>query len=90
LPRPEAAPPERDSWFTDEAPGRSGERSTRVDKRSLLVPISLGVAVAAPSKHKEAAFDFVKYLTGPEGAKIMALVGRQNPALAPGRRRRSA
>jgi arabinogalactan oligomer/maltooligosaccharide transport system substrate-binding protein len=41
-----------------------------------------GVAVAAPSKHKEAAFDFVNYLTGPEGAKIMALVGRQNPAFA--------
>jgi arabinogalactan oligomer/maltooligosaccharide transport system substrate-binding protein len=40
-----------------------------------------GVAVAAPSKHKEAAFDFVRYLTGPEGARIMALVGRQNPAL---------
>lgn len=39
-----------------------------------------GVAVAAPSKHKDAAFDFVKYLTGPEGAKIMAKVGRQNPA----------
>jgi arabinogalactan oligomer/maltooligosaccharide transport system substrate-binding protein len=42
-----------------------------------------GVAVAAPSKHKEAAFDFVSYLTGPEGAKIMALVGRQNPAYEP-------
>jgi arabinogalactan oligomer/maltooligosaccharide transport system substrate-binding protein len=40
-----------------------------------------GVAVAAPSKHKEAAFDFASYLTGPEGAKIMALTGRQNPAL---------
>jgi arabinogalactan oligomer/maltooligosaccharide transport system substrate-binding protein len=39
-----------------------------------------GVAVAAPSKHKEQAFDFVNFLTGPEGAKIMALVGRQNPA----------
>jgi len=31
-----------------------------------------GVAVAAPSKHKEAAFDFVNFITGPEGAKIMA------------------
>jgi arabinogalactan oligomer/maltooligosaccharide transport system substrate-binding protein len=40
-----------------------------------------GAAVAAPSKHKEAAFDFVNFLTGPEGAKLMALVGRQNPAL---------
>ncbi|MDY7229505.1 extracellular solute-binding protein [Hyalangium rubrum] len=40
-----------------------------------------GVAVAAPSKHKEAAFDFVSFLTGPEGARIMALTGRQNPAL---------
>jgi arabinogalactan oligomer/maltooligosaccharide transport system substrate-binding protein len=39
------------------------------------------VAVAAPSKHKEAAFDFARFLTGPEGARIMALVGRQNPAL---------
>jgi len=42
-----------------------------------------GVAVAAPSKHKEAAYDFVSFLTGPEGAKIMALVGRQNPAFEP-------
>ncbi|WP_224245705.1 extracellular solute-binding protein [Hyalangium gracile] len=42
-----------------------------------------GVAVAAPSKNKEAAFDFVSYLTGPEGAKIMAQVGRQNPAFEP-------
>jgi arabinogalactan oligomer/maltooligosaccharide transport system substrate-binding protein len=39
-----------------------------------------GVAVAAPSKNKEAAFDFARYLTGPEGARIMAQVGRQNPA----------
>jgi arabinogalactan oligomer/maltooligosaccharide transport system substrate-binding protein len=40
-----------------------------------------GVAVAAPSKNKDAAFDFVRFLTGPEGARIMARVGRQNPAL---------
>ncbi|ADO71329.1 sugar ABC transporter substrate-binding protein [Stigmatella aurantiaca] len=40
-----------------------------------------GVAVAAPSKHKEQAFDFVNFLTGPEGERLMALVGRQNPAL---------
>jgi arabinogalactan oligomer/maltooligosaccharide transport system substrate-binding protein len=40
-----------------------------------------GVAVAAPSKHKEAAFDFARFLTGPEGARLMARVGRQNPAL---------
>jgi arabinogalactan oligomer / maltooligosaccharide transport system substrate-binding protein len=40
-----------------------------------------GVAVAAPSKNKEAAYDFASFLTGPEGAKIMATVGRQNPAL---------
>jgi arabinogalactan oligomer/maltooligosaccharide transport system substrate-binding protein len=40
-----------------------------------------GVAVSAQSKHKQAAFDFARFLTGPEGARIMALVGRQNPAL---------
>jgi len=40
-----------------------------------------GVAVAAPSKHKEQAFDFVNFLTGPEGERLMAVVGRQNPAL---------
>ncbi|HVG64357.1 MAG TPA: extracellular solute-binding protein [Hyalangium sp.] len=40
-----------------------------------------GVAVAAPSKHKEAAYDFVSFLAGPQGGKIMATVGRQNPAL---------
>jgi arabinogalactan oligomer/maltooligosaccharide transport system substrate-binding protein len=40
-----------------------------------------GVAVAAPSKHKEAAYAFASFLTGIEGAKLMALVGRQNPAL---------
>lgn len=41
-----------------------------------------GVAVAATSKNKEAAYDFVSYLTGPEAAKVMALEGRQNPAVA--------
>lgn len=40
-----------------------------------------GVFVAAPSKQKEAAFEFVKYLTGPEAARVMALEGRQSPAV---------
>jgi len=41
-----------------------------------------GVAVSAMSKNKKAAYDFARYLTGPEGAKVMALEGRQNPAAA--------
>jgi arabinogalactan oligomer/maltooligosaccharide transport system substrate-binding protein len=39
-----------------------------------------GVYVAAPSKNKDAAFDFVKYLTDVPAAKVMALEGRQTPA----------
>jgi arabinogalactan oligomer/maltooligosaccharide transport system substrate-binding protein len=39
-----------------------------------------GAFVAAPSKQKEAAYDFLQYLTGLEGAKVMALTGRQTPA----------
>lgn len=39
-----------------------------------------GVYVAAPSKNKEAAFDFVKYVTDVEAAQVMALEGRQSPA----------
>jgi arabinogalactan oligomer/maltooligosaccharide transport system substrate-binding protein len=40
-----------------------------------------GVYVAAPSKHKDAAFDFVKYVTDVEAARVMALEGRQSPAV---------
>jgi arabinogalactan oligomer/maltooligosaccharide transport system substrate-binding protein len=39
-----------------------------------------GVFVAAPSKQKDAAYAFVDYLTSLEGAKVMALKGRQTPA----------
>lgn len=39
-----------------------------------------GVFIAAPSKQKEAAFELVKYLTGLEAARVMALEGRQSPA----------
>jgi arabinogalactan oligomer/maltooligosaccharide transport system substrate-binding protein len=41
-----------------------------------------GVFVSAPSKQKDAAFEFVKYLTDLEAAKVMALEGRQSPAIA--------
>jgi len=40
-----------------------------------------GVFVAAPSKQKDAAFEFVRYLTDVEAAKVMALQGRQTPAV---------
>jgi arabinogalactan oligomer/maltooligosaccharide transport system substrate-binding protein len=40
-----------------------------------------GVYVAAPSKKKDAAFDFVKYVTDVEAARIMALEGMQSPAV---------
>ena len=39
-----------------------------------------GVYVAAPSKNKDAAYDFAKYLTDTPQAKIMAVEGRQTPA----------
>jgi arabinogalactan oligomer / maltooligosaccharide transport system substrate-binding protein len=39
-----------------------------------------GVYVAAPSKNKDAAFAFAKYLTDVPAAKVMALQGRQTPA----------
>lgn len=39
-----------------------------------------GVYVAAPSKHKEEAFAFAKYLTSVEAGLVMATVGRQTPA----------
>lgn len=39
-----------------------------------------GVYVAAPSQQKEAAFELVKYLTGVEAGKVMAVEGRQSPA----------
>ncbi|HEX9983008.1 MAG TPA: extracellular solute-binding protein [Thermoanaerobaculia bacterium] len=39
-----------------------------------------GVYIAAPSKKKDAAFEFAKYLTDTPAAKIMALEGSQQPA----------
>jgi arabinogalactan oligomer/maltooligosaccharide transport system substrate-binding protein len=39
-----------------------------------------GVYVAAPSKQKDAAFDFVKYVTDVDAARTLALEGRQSPA----------
>jgi arabinogalactan oligomer/maltooligosaccharide transport system substrate-binding protein len=39
-----------------------------------------GAFVAAPSKHKDAAYDFVKYLTDKDSSKIMAIEGRQSPS----------
>jgi len=39
-----------------------------------------GVFVAAPSKQKDAAYAFITYLTSLEGARVMALKGRQTPA----------
>jgi len=40
-----------------------------------------GVYVAAPSKNKDAAFAFAKYVTDVQAAKILALEGRQSPAV---------
>ncbi len=40
-----------------------------------------GAYVAGPSKQKDAAFDFVRYLTDVEAGRIMALEGRQSPAV---------
>lgn len=39
-----------------------------------------GAYIAAPCKNKEAAYEFIKYLTGPEAGKVMATRGRQSPA----------
>ena len=39
-----------------------------------------GVYISAPSKNKEAAYDFVKYVTDIAAAKILAIEGRQTPA----------
>ena len=39
-----------------------------------------GVYIAAPSKHKEAAYELVAYLTDAPAAKVLALEGRQTPA----------
>ena len=39
-----------------------------------------GVYIAAPSKNKDAAFEFVKYVTDVPAGKVLALEGRQNPA----------
>jgi arabinogalactan oligomer/maltooligosaccharide transport system substrate-binding protein len=41
-----------------------------------------GVYVAAPSKNKEGAYDFARYLTDLEAGRVMALEGRQTPANA--------
>lgn len=39
-----------------------------------------GVYVSAPSKNKDAAYEFAKYLTDVEAAKVLGLEGRQSPA----------
>jgi arabinogalactan oligomer/maltooligosaccharide transport system substrate-binding protein len=39
-----------------------------------------GVYIAAPSKNKDAAYEFVKYVTDVPAAKVLALQGRQCPA----------
>jgi arabinogalactan oligomer / maltooligosaccharide transport system substrate-binding protein len=39
-----------------------------------------GAFIAAPSKNKDAAYDFVKFLTSQPAGKIMALEGRQSPS----------
>jgi arabinogalactan oligomer/maltooligosaccharide transport system substrate-binding protein len=39
-----------------------------------------GVYIAAPSKNKEAAYEFVKYVTDVPSAKILAVEGRQTPS----------
>ena len=39
-----------------------------------------GVYVAAPSKHKDEAYDFARYLTDVPAGKVLALEGRQTPA----------
>jgi arabinogalactan oligomer/maltooligosaccharide transport system substrate-binding protein len=39
-----------------------------------------GVYVAAPSKNKDAAYEFAKYLTDVAAGRVLALEGRQTPA----------
>lgn len=39
-----------------------------------------GVYIAAPSKHKDQAFEFAKYLTDAAASKVLALEGSQSPA----------
>jgi arabinogalactan oligomer/maltooligosaccharide transport system substrate-binding protein len=39
-----------------------------------------GVYIAAPSKNKDAAFEFAKFLTDTPQARVLALEGRQTPA----------
>jgi arabinogalactan oligomer / maltooligosaccharide transport system substrate-binding protein len=39
-----------------------------------------GVYIAAPSKQKDAAYDFAQYLTDLPAARVLALEGRQTPA----------
>ena len=39
-----------------------------------------GVYIAAPSKNKDAAYDFIQYLTDVPAGKVLALEGRQTPA----------
>ncbi|MDJ0837155.1 MAG: extracellular solute-binding protein [Acidobacteriota bacterium] len=39
-----------------------------------------GIYIAAPSKHKDEAFELVKHLISLETAKTMAITGRQTPA----------
>jgi arabinogalactan oligomer/maltooligosaccharide transport system substrate-binding protein len=41
-----------------------------------------GVYIAAPSHNKEAAFEFLKYVTDVEPGRILAIEGRQSPANA--------
>ncbi len=41
-----------------------------------------GVYIASPSRQKEAAVEFAKYVTGAEAGLIMAVEGRQSPANA--------
>jgi arabinogalactan oligomer/maltooligosaccharide transport system substrate-binding protein len=40
-----------------------------------------GVYISAQSKHKDAAYELVKYLTDLKAAKVMGLEGRQSPAI---------
>jgi arabinogalactan oligomer/maltooligosaccharide transport system substrate-binding protein len=41
-----------------------------------------GLFISAASRQKEAAFEFVKYATSLEAARVLALEGRQSPAIA--------